>query len=126
MSNMKTLPYRIEKNGCWIWLRSTIGKRNYAQLGAGKVAHKVYWEERNGKVPDGYQLHHTCENKLCVNIDHLELVTPIQHARKHAILTEKQVGEIRALRGKVSQRNLAKQYGVSQSNICRIQSGEIW
>jgi len=41
-------------------------------------------------------------------------------------LTEDEVHEIRALRGIVSQRDLAKQFGVSNSQICRIQAGTRW
>lgn len=41
-------------------------------------------------------------------------------------LTEEQVREVRRLRGKVSQRKLAKRFGVSQTAIYYIQSGQNW
>ena len=48
-----------------------------------RLIHRVTWEEANGPVPDGYELHHVCENKLCMNIDHLRLVTRSEHQRLH-------------------------------------------
>lgn len=41
-------------------------------------------------------------------------------------LSEKQVAEIRAARGKITQRELANEYGVKQCTISAIQHGRIW
>ena len=41
-------------------------------------------------------------------------------------LTENQVAEIRAARGKISQRELANKYGVSQTLIYSIQTNKCW
>jgi hypothetical protein len=48
-----------------------------------KTAHVVAWEKVNGPVPRGYQVHHACGTKLCVNVAHLILVTVAQHAMLH-------------------------------------------
>lgn len=48
-----------------------------------RATHKVNWEKKYGPVPDGFELHHACENKACTNEDHLRLVTREVHARLH-------------------------------------------
>jgi hypothetical protein len=57
-------------------------------------AHRFAWEERNGPLPTGLHLDHLCRNTLCVNPDHLEMVTPRENnlrsnnmAGRHSRLT---------------------------------------
>jgi len=37
--------------------------------------HRMVWEMHNGPIPEGKVIMHTCDNKGCVNIDHLRLGT---------------------------------------------------
>jgi hypothetical protein len=39
------------------------------------LAHRYAWEIAHGPIPDGMCVCHTCENKLCVNPDHMMLAT---------------------------------------------------
>jgi hypothetical protein len=76
--------YRIDGNGCWVWLWSREPK-GYGILRNGDQmdrAHRVYWERTHGPIPAGMELHHTCENKPCVNPGHLELLTSGEHAEE--------------------------------------------
>lgn len=67
---------------CWAW-RGGIVKGGYGRFVArsaawkpdGHRAHRVAWELLRGPVPAGLQLDHVCRNRLCVNPDHLEIVT---------------------------------------------------
>jgi len=62
---------------CWIWwgasLSNGYGKVtvNYKTL----LVHRFVYESLIGPIPEGLQLDHVCENKLCVNPAHLEPVT---------------------------------------------------
>lgn len=47
------------------------------------MAHRVAYELRNGPIPEGQQVHHTCEHKWCVNPDHLSLTTLDGHNAIH-------------------------------------------
>ena len=47
------------------------------------LAHRVAWEQAHGAIPEGHQIHHLCENKACVNVEHLACLTPVEHKRLH-------------------------------------------
>lgn len=38
-------------------------------------AHRFIYEHLYGKIPDGMEIDHTCRNRACVFIGHLEVVT---------------------------------------------------
>jgi hypothetical protein len=47
----------------------------------GKVVllYKHQWEQENGPVPEGMELHHRCRNRACFNTNHLELIDGSEH-----------------------------------------------
>jgi len=49
-----------------------------------QYVYRVLWEEANGPL-DGLSLHHTCENKWCVNLDHLQPMSQGDHLREHGL-----------------------------------------
>lgn len=67
----------IEASGCWLWTgaRSGSGYGNLWANGRNALAHRVVWESLVGPIPPGLTLDHLCRNQLCVNPDHLEVVT---------------------------------------------------
>jgi hypothetical protein len=72
-----------ESTGCWIWQRST-SLNGYGQvyyMGRIYRAHRLFYELFRGPIPDGYQIHHTCQRPLCVNPDHLEPMTGLENVR---------------------------------------------
>jgi hypothetical protein len=75
-----------DKNGCLLW-QGWVSNSGYGTLshrGKARCAHRWAYIERHGDIlPDDIQLHHTCENKVCVNPDHLEPVDPKTHSRLH-------------------------------------------
>lgn len=67
------------KGSCWEWTASTKGN-GYGQVKhrdrkSPLFAHRAAYEILVGPIPDGMTLDHLCKNTLCVNPDHLEVVT---------------------------------------------------
>lgn len=40
-----------------------------------QLAHRVSYVIHNGKIPKGLEIHHVCENIICVNPNHLKAIT---------------------------------------------------
>lgn len=65
------------------------GRRGRGEYGAvtrekkSCLAHRLAYEDAFGSIPEGFDVHHTCETKLCVNPEHLELVRHGEHRRLH-------------------------------------------
>jgi len=65
------------KTGCLLWQAASDGGYGVTRWKGQKVrAHRLAWEIHNGPIPEGSVIHHTCANRNCVNVKHLQAVTP--------------------------------------------------
>lgn len=73
--------------GCWEWLAYK-GKHGYGVCSLGGttyLVHRLAYAEANSMdIEDlkGLQVHHTCHNKVCVNLDHLQVMTQQEHNKE--------------------------------------------
>lgn len=83
---------RFDKSGCWLWTasRKSTGHRQMAEPRASRgeaqrvsATHRISWELHRGLIPEGWHVHHLCENPSCCNPSHLVLLSPSEHLKLH-------------------------------------------
>lgn len=138
---------RGDSDSCWEW---QAGKtpRGYGRTSVkghrSLQAHRVAWEVTYGKVPNGLEVCHKCDNPPCCNPNHLFVGTHAENMRDavnkrrfprrpgsrsgRAKLNDEIVNDIRQryVKGNISQRALAREYGVTQRLIWNILHKIAW
>ena len=72
---------QMEPNSnCWLWMGGLKGKKDheYSEFkfrDKTVSGHKVSWILFKGEITEGESLDHLCRTRICVNPDHLELVS---------------------------------------------------
>jgi hypothetical protein len=133
----------VNTDECWEW-QSVRNNRGYGKFwlnGRTQAAHRVSYRINNGRIPDGMQVRHTCDNPPCVNPAHLLAGTGKQNAQDaidrgryrrgvdnyRAKLTEDQVREIRRCwAGGETQVSMARRFGVSRAAVQWVINGRTW
>lgn len=116
---------------CWEWQRVK-NSEGYGQLyvdGVKVYAHRYFYEQKYGLLPEGYEVDHLCRNRACANPEHMETVTHAENTQRGscAKLTPEDILTIRAAveRG-AAQKAVASQFNIHSSHVSRIISGQYW
>lgn len=71
---------------CLIW-QGYVAPTGYGELRDGAtrwLAHRWAFEQARGPIPEDHHLHHLCEQKDCINAEHLQPMTVSAHRLLHA------------------------------------------
>ena len=131
-------------NGCWEWT-GTLYQNGYGQLRVGSVGvdrrmiqvHRFSFELHKGTLGGSLCLH-TCDNRKCVNPEHLYAGTALENMRDRTVrgrassdtrskLSEQKVRLARLLhQNGWGHRRIAERFNVSAQAIGSVISGESW
>lgn len=136
-------------DGCWEWTgyKNNTGYGSFmVEGGAVRLAHRVSYEMHRGAIPktgnhrDTCVLHR-CDNRRCVNPDHLFIGTDADNAADKVAkgrvkrlfgsangrtkLTKSDVIAIRAAKG-ATQREIGESFGISHTHVRNILTGKHW
>ena len=99
-SNLEPDP---EHPGCIKHKKANKNKYYALKVNGKKVeAHRFVYLVTKGDIPAGFDVHHACENKRCVNIEHLECLPHEKHTKHHTATQFK--------KGNSENRNVQKMY----------------
>ena len=137
----RALAYNGDDCVLWPYSKDTRGYPLIYWDGAYHGTHRLVCQTVKGPRPTPlHQAAHNCGVALCINPGHIAWKTPSENMQDKVIhgthsrgernwctkLTEADVHEIRSLKGKMLQRDIATKFGVAETTISGIHRGATW
>lgn len=132
----KTIQFRENQHGCFMCTSHSVDGRGYPRIrkdGKDIRLSRLMYSMFNGRIPEGKCVMHTCDNSLCINPSHLtvgsqrdNLMDMVLKGRNKGKLNPEDIPRIRSMIPNRTQREIATEFGVSQSTISLIKIGKSW
>lgn len=122
----KEIKYELNERGCHICTShpTSSGYPSTERNGKKWRLHRYIYTQAYGEIPKGLFVTHNCDNKLCINLNHLKLGTLQENNREYRDrifkpkYTQEMIEEI--CNSQVSAYKLAKVIGLSKQTILKI------
>jgi hypothetical protein len=141
-SKAKEVEWIVTEKGCHEVISHKPMKSGYIPRrinGQTLSLHRLVYEENYGKIPKGLVVRHKCDNRACINPEHLEIGTFYDNAMDRvkrnrqpkgeeihqSKLTEEQARDIKYNK-ELTQAEFVKKYNVTSSLVSMIINGKRW
>lgn len=127
---------RNDLTGCVVWH----GRKNHKGYGLirfqgkNRSIHRLIYETFFGGIPKETHVLHRCDNAACVNVEHFftgtnrdnieDKISKDRSGKKLNIAKVREIKQMLAIG--VSQSEIARRFGIHQSGISKIRSGQRW
>lgn len=136
----------VEKTGCWEWA-NYVHKNGYGQYHVNckpVYAHRHSYALFVAPIPKGMLVCHKCDNRKCVNPDHLFLGTHadnyndmVMKKRRNVAIGERsgksKLTKVDVLKmvdlysmGNITQRGLAAMFNITNQSVNQVLAGKSW
>lgn len=134
--------FKFGPDKCWVWVGLAVNDDGYGRFGIQPPegpqvkfgAHRVAWVVNKGPIPEGLHVLHHCDNRACINPDHMFLGTHQdnmddktrkgRHPLKRQALTAKTAAAIRS--DPRPHLQIAKSFRVSRTTVILVKQGKTW